>query len=330
MVEKSKLHPQGTVERQYREMEGDLRAYIDPQTGNPDPKKTAHVVCSLCGEDNDTDDRIVFNKFGFPYRKCRSCGLVYPSPRPRADFIEEQYVNGRFSKSFEEIYLPSAPYRMATIFKERVDEVVGSKVTSGKLLDIGSSSGHFLKVAKDAGYDITGIEPNPKMVEFSSNELGLSEIHQGTTDTVVLGSQTFDAVTMWDVIEHVPEPSSLLNFAYKVLKPGGWIFAYTENLDSFNYFVTGGYSEMFGADVHLRHYSPVTFRREFEKAGFKVDRVYTKGLDVQHIETICSVYENEFQAVDLKELMGRKDEFQEMINSIGKGDNLRIIAQKPL
>ena len=39
MVEKSKLHPQGTVERQYREMEGDLRAYIDPETGDPDPKK---------------------------------------------------------------------------------------------------------------------------------------------------------------------------------------------------------------------------------------------------------------------------------------------------
>ena len=64
------------------------------------------------------------------------------------------------------------------------------------------------------------------------------------------------------------------------------------------------------------------------KRDSRVDRVYTMGLDVQHIETIRSVYEDEFQDVNVLELVRRKEEFQEMINSIGKGDNLRIIAQK--
>ena len=105
---------------------------------------------------------------------------------------------------------------------------------------------------------------------------------------------------MWDVIEHVERPSDLLKFAKKVLKKGGWIFAYTENLDSFNYFINGSYSEMFSPDVHLRHYTPLTFRNEFEKAGFKVCDILTKGLDIQHIKTISEVYPEPFKLYDFE------------------------------
>ena len=85
---------------------------------------------------------------------------------------------------------------------------------------------------------------------------------------------------------------------------------------------------MFGADVHLRHYGPKTFRSEFENAGFKVREVITKGLDVQHIETITQVYKDEFSKMDLNFLFDNKSLMQESINSAGKGDNLRLFAQK--
>jgi 2-polyprenyl-3-methyl-5-hydroxy-6-metoxy-1,4-benzoquinol methylase len=328
LPDKTKLHPKGSVEKQYLELERDLKFYLT-NTGNQlDANKVEAVDCSLCGKKADADQLPEFVKFLFPYIKCTSCGLVYPSPRPKHQYIEKQYIDGRFSTSFDEIYLPSAKYRMETIFKERVEELIKPRTANGKLLDIGCSSGHFLKVASDSGYDAFGIEPNQKMVEFATNDLGLNNISQGTTDTVTLQEEYFDIVTMWDVIEHVPEPSKLLEFAMKSLKPGGWLFAYTENYDSFNYFINGKYSEMFGADVHLRHYTPETFRKEFSDAGFIVRELYTKGLDIQHIRTIIDVYKGAFEGINFDFLFSNSDDMQEMINSSGKGDNLRLFAQK--
>jgi 2-polyprenyl-3-methyl-5-hydroxy-6-metoxy-1,4-benzoquinol methylase len=327
-IDKNKLHPSGTIEQQYREMEQDLSYYWDKSNVCLNKDKVKHVLCSLCNSDNDPKDSEIFSKFGFPYVMCKTCSLVYPNPRPKTEFIEEQYVNGRFSKSFADIYLPSSEYRMKTIFKERVEEIIMPRVNSGSILDIGCSSGHFLKVAYDHGFEVHGIEPNPKMVEYSTKELGLPNIHNGTTDNIELGENTFDVVTLWDVIEHVEDPSSLLSYAFKVLKPRGWVFAYTENFNSFNYFITGELSEMFGADVHLRHYTPKTFRCEFENAGFTVREVLTKGLDVQHIETITKVYKDKFLDIDLQFLFNNKESMQEVINAAGKGDNLRLFAQK--
>ena len=326
--DKSKLHPAGSVEKQYKEMEEDLSFYWDKNQNSLDPKKVKKVACSLCGVDNDPRKTQIFIKFGFPYVKCVNCGMVYPNPRPKTEYINEQYVNGRFSKSFEEIYLPSAKYRMETIFKERVVDIIMPRLQSGSILDIGCSSGHFLKVAFEKGFDVHGIEPNPKMVKFATNELGLPNIHHGTTENVDLGENVFDAITLWDVIEHVENPSSLLQFVYKSLKPGGWVFAYTENFESFNYFITGGLSEMFSADVHLRHYTPETFEKEFVKAGFKVRDIMTKGLDVQHIKTISKVYQKEFADLELDFIFNNSDDIQESINSTKKGDNLRLFAQK--
>ena len=138
----------------------------------------------------------------------------------------------------------------------------------------------------------------------------------------------FDVVTLWDVLEHVEEPENLLKEAKNVLKPGGWIFAYTENFASFNVSITGQYSEMITPDVHLRNYNPATFSKEFEKAGFEVVKVYTEGLDVGHIKKTFKTFPEEFPALDLDFSQGFEDDLQELISKNGLGDNLRLIARK--
>ncbi|HHL40436.1 MAG TPA: class I SAM-dependent methyltransferase [Deltaproteobacteria bacterium] len=326
--DKSMLHPPGTVEEQYKRMRSDLGFYWGDGPQGLDSTKVEAVACSLCGEPPPPSERAVFTKLRFPYFLCPGCGLVYPSPRPRSEYLDKQYKEGRFASSFTDIYLPSAPYRMATIFSERVEEIIRPRVPGGRLLDIGCSSGHFLKVAHDGGYEVYGIEPNPDMVEFASGELGLPNIRAGVMSDDAYPADYFDVVTLWDVLEHVPDPGSLLVSVKKVLKPGGWVFAYTENLESFNYFITGADSEMFAPDVHIRHYTPATFRREFEKAGLSVSEVMTKGLDIQHIETTVKLNPDRYRREDFTALFEAAESMQNFINACGKGDNLRLFARK--
>jgi len=217
---------------------------------------------------------------------------------------------------------------MSTIFRERVVDIIMPRCPTGRILDIGCSSGHFLKVAHDHGFDVYGIEPNPEMVRYASVELGLPNISNGVLKGDEYTADFFDVITLWDVLEHVPDPHALLRNVFKLLKPEGWVFAYTENADSFNVFVTGGDSEMFTPDVHLRNYTPKTFRAEFDKAGFVIKEVMTKGLDIQHIKTTMKMMPGKFtNALDLPD--DDCERLQSVINKLGKGDNLRLFAQKP-
>ena len=319
------LHPAGVTEKLALRMIADLRSYQRPD-GTLDSGRVVFVGCSLCAA--PCPEESIFVREGFPYRRCPHCTLVYPSPRPRPQFIHQQYVSGRFASFHQEVYLPSAPYRMATIFRERVEEILRPLVPKGRLLDIGCGSGHFLKVAFDAGYEVHGLEMNPQMVEYATRELSLPNVRCATLKEAEYAEGYFDVVTLWDVLEHVEYPGSLLASVRRVVRPGGWVFAYTENFDSFNLFITGMYSEIIAPDVHLRHYSPAAFRREFQQAGFDVERVYTCGLDFSHIRKTARVYPEIFPDLDQALSSPLEEPLQQMLNTLGKGDNLRLYARR--
>jgi 2-polyprenyl-3-methyl-5-hydroxy-6-metoxy-1,4-benzoquinol methylase len=217
---------------------------------------------------------------------------------------------------------------METIFRERVEEIILPRVLKGRLLDVGCSSGHFLKVAHDHGFDVYGIEPNPDMVKFATEQLELPNVRAGVLKGSDYSPNYFDVITLWDVLEHVPSPHELLLEVFQILKLGGWVFAYTENVESFNVFVTGVDSEMFAPDVHLRHYSAKTFRMEFENAGFMVRNVMTKGLDIQHIGTTIKVNPGKYPEDEFRPMFESPIQWQAVINACGKGDNLRLFAKK--
>ena len=330
-IDKKKLHPNGVVEKQYSQMAHDLMEFWDDSNSDGlSPEKVEDVSCSLCNASPPPIEKAIFKKFRFPYFCCPECSLVYPSPRPNLIEIENQYESGRFASSFHDLYLPSAEYRMSTIFRERVEDIIIPRVSSGRILDVGCSSGHFLKVAHNRGFEVFGIEPNPEMVNFATEELRLPNVQAGYlgSDSIIFLDEFFDAVTLWDVLEHVPQPQTLLSEIKRILKPNGWLFGYTENFESFNVFITGSDSEMICPDVHLRHYTPNTFKREFEQAGFQVREVLTKGLDIQHIETTVKLNPQKYTLEVLYPMFENSEKWQNIINSCGKGDNLRIYCQK--
>lgn len=324
-IDITRLQPPGVTERYLTRMIADLRSYW-ASDGGLDPAKVEVVDCSLCQAACPRD--VYFQRERFPYRKCPTCELVYPSPRPRSEYLRGQYQSGRFASAVIDLQLPSAGYRMQTIFKERVEEIIAPRVPRGRILDVGCGPGHFLAVAAEHGYQVHGVEPNREMATYARSELKLPSVHCGTLSDADYPASSFDVVTLWDVLEHVEEPGALLRDAIRMVKPGGWVFAYTENFESFNVFVTREYSEIVTPDVHLRHYSPRTFRREFEQAGFRVEEVYTRGLDLAHIAKTMQFYADVFQNERVCLPPEQEARFQEYINQLDKGDNLRLYARK--
>src|SRR3984885_7952076 len=144
------------------------------------------------------------------------------------------YKNWRFGARFKPSGWLGAPLLFLLPFKrtaiEREFRYLPRTANHGRLLDIGFGSGAFLAAAHAIGWEVTGIDTDSKVV---SNALrrGLNVL-QGGLEVLAGESNAFDVITLSHVIEHVHEPTRVLEACYRLLKPGGKLWLETPNIDS--------------------------------------------------------------------------------------------------
>ncbi len=163
------------------------------------------------------------------------------------------------------------------------------EVTSGRLLDVGAGSGTFLRLARKAGWQVEGAEMSPRLAEVASAG-GEISMHVGTFEDVQLGVDKYDAVTFWDIIEHVVDPKSVIQKAFSILKPGGAVLFCTPNEDSLLprigkiLYSTGiRYPALaLHPTNHTYFFSKKGFRSLLEEAGFTVIKVYSQAAYFEH------------------------------------------------
>jgi SAM-dependent methyltransferase len=111
--------------------------------------------------------------------------------------------------------------------------IVRRYLSPGYLLDVGCASGLFLRCATDAGWNVIGVEPSKTLCNEATTTLaGRGEVICATLQNSGLHTSSFDAVTIWDVLEHVRDPIEFMNACGALLKPGGHLFVNVPNLDS--------------------------------------------------------------------------------------------------
>jgi SAM-dependent methyltransferase len=112
-------------------------------------------------------------------------------------------------------------------------EIMRRYVERGRVLDVGCASGLFLQTCAQNGWDTVGIEPAKGLSAKAKSVLGeRAEVICSTLQEASLAPDSFDVVTLWDVLEHVPEPVEFLQSCVSLVKPGGFVFANVPDLDS--------------------------------------------------------------------------------------------------
>ena len=104
-------------------------------------------------------------------------------------------------------------------FQQYLDRIEYYRPERGTLLDVGAATGFFLKLAKVRNWNVMGVEPSAHASE-QGRRAGL-DIRTGVFVQGLLPPESLDAITLWDVIEHVPEPGTLIAASFDALKPGG-------------------------------------------------------------------------------------------------------------
>jgi SAM-dependent methyltransferase len=141
-------------------------------------------------------------------------------------------------------------------------------VRGGALLDVGAAGGYLVEHASRAGFDARGVEISEHAVRIASRVVP-GKVHRGTLETLDLPPASLDVVTLFDVLEHVPEPEDSLSRLSRWLKPGGWLAVTTPDVDSLSARLMAGFWPHY-KEEHLFYPSRKGLRRLFAATGFEV------------------------------------------------------------
>ena len=213
-------------------------------------------------------DRISGNSFS--YVQCTQCKTIYLSPQLTATQILDYYPveyepyqrSSRLgTKAIFSRYLSSQ--RVQLNFVERFAK------QRGCLLDIGCATGDFLDTANRRGWEVTGIEIVESVATYTRETRGF-DVRQEQISNTSLPDGTYQAITLWDVLEHLPEPDQALQRCYQLLAPGGYLFFSIPNLNSIDRFLFGKTWIGWDPPRHFHLFTNASVHLMLARSGFEL------------------------------------------------------------
>lgn len=212
--------------------------------------------CVVCGE---RERRPVLDIGEYTVARCERCGVHTLSPLPSA--VQMQEFDDGSAYEIEAVLREDLRARhRATL------EAIERWIPPGRLLDAGCGTGTLLEVARERGWNASGVDPSAASVA-RVREMGFVAT-EGNIEDLDLAPASMDAVTLMQVLEHVPDPRPLLAACRRVLRPGGALVVATPNPESllarvkrerFNYWIP---------PMHVAWYTPGALERLLRASGF--------------------------------------------------------------
>jgi SAM-dependent methyltransferase len=232
-------------------------------------EETVLRACAVCGG-------TAFDVWGrqgeYSILKCGACGLGVTSPFPEA---------GQAGELNRTTYSGEQRAAVYAVREKELEARYGGYLArikrfrpAGALLDVGCSIGLFMKAARQEGFAVTGVELNGDCAVYGRGKFGL-DIRASALQVAGFPDGAFDIVTLFDVLEHAPEPRGLLAAVNRVLKSGGLLVVQSPNLDSYMARLMKENWRWLTPPDHLYHFTPGAMRRLIEAQGFSVRAVRT-------------------------------------------------------
>jgi SAM-dependent methyltransferase len=228
---------------------------------------SAERPCDLCGS---TRQALLYEVDGYPIVRCGDCGLVFVGRVVSDDELVALYDENYYEDPDAEGY---GSYAAAEERKRHHDRTLldqlGRSASTGDLLEIGCAYGFFLDEARRRGWRVRGVEPSSHAAAQASRLLGAPV---PTTPLTALPAEpeSQDAIAMWDVIEHLPNPRETLEVAAGWLRPGGVLALSTGDIGSSAARLHGADWSLMTPPWHQFYFSRRTLRRMLVQTGFEV------------------------------------------------------------
>jgi 2-polyprenyl-3-methyl-5-hydroxy-6-metoxy-1,4-benzoquinol methylase len=233
--------------------------------------------CNLCDSNLldliDSDSNIV---------QCRACGYVFDNPRPTlAELITFYSQKEKYDSWLSEL----GP--RDRLWKRRLKKLQSTR-NPGSLLDVGAGIGQFLFIARGSYREVYGTEVSASAVAIAKQKYGVDLFH-GSIEELAQKGKRFSNITLFHVLEHVPDPRAMLKTCHSLLEEGGCLVVAVPNeltsLRGFKKRLLGKFTQknrqgLLGlprltldgsiAEIHLSHFTPSVLRRLLEATGFSV------------------------------------------------------------
>lgn len=226
----------------------------------------------------------------FSIMECTSCGFHFTSPIPDEEEIGNYYKSEAYvSHSSSKKGLINRVYHVVRWYSlKRKRALIGKLVKGRSLLDIGAGTGHFLRAAKEGGWNVTGLEPDAdaRALAKSANGVDLlpvEELHH-------LNGQKFDVITMWHVLEHVYHLNRDVEKLISLLNSGGVLVVAVPNMASYDAKYYKQYWAAFDLPIHLYHFTIDDIKRFFEKHGMELVAVKPMLFDSFYVSMLSEKY----------------------------------------
>jgi SAM-dependent methyltransferase len=254
--------------------------------------------CPIC---HAAPARLRYRLTRFSIFDCGACGQTFldplPSPAEIERLFQSLYTSGDCDlpelKGYYDFCYDESPTTPLVQGYERWLAALERHHGPGTLLDVGCGTGLFLSVARRRGWQVTGVDANAEATAYARDHFGLDVV---TADFAAFAQngRGFDAITMWDIIEHSRDPVALLGSARGALAPGGVVALSTPNQQSMLdvvagtlYRLTGGRVtaplEKFYIDQHFLYFTPTTLAGALDRAGLAVAELVGEATDLRRL-----------------------------------------------
>lgn len=216
--------------------------------------------------------------------------MLITFPQPSLDnlgkyYESEDYISHTDNQRslFEKLY----HFIKNIALKNKLNLINSHQPNKGRILDIGAGTGDFLSVAKKDGWQTIGVEPSTKAKSIAINK-GVSFVEL----TTELENNSFDVISMWHVLEHVPDLDKQIKELKRLLKPTGTLIIAVPNFKSFDAKYYGKFWAAFDVPIHFWHFSKTAIKLLFEKEKMKLEKVLPMKFDSFYVSLLSEKYKS--------------------------------------
>lgn len=223
------------------------------------------AVCNLCKENSC---HLLFKKAGFNIVRCNNCGLVCVNPRPSDEYTKRLYQRADYFKrkpggiGYRDYF---ADEKLHVNTFKREFNIIARLKKGGNLLDVGCAAGFSLKIAREKGWKVNGVEISKVASHYAKDKFGL-DVFQGTLEEARYPNNYFDLIIAYSIIEHTPDPLAFLKEVKRIIKDDGIFVLATPDIGSW----LGSRRFQYKPREHLYYFNRDTIARMLRKAGMEV------------------------------------------------------------